>query len=277
MLEIPEAINISRQVKDNVYGKTIVNVIANHSPHKFAWYHGDPENYGDLLKGKVVGNIESFGGIVEIRVEDAIILLGDGVNIRYQNKGERRPKKHQLLIEFDDSSSMTGSVQMYGGLWCFKEGEFDNKYYDIAKEKPSPLSEEFDMEYFHNLISLDDVQRLSAKGFLATEQRIPGLGNGVLQDILYNAKIHPKRKIKTLSKTEKENIFLSIKDTLKEMVEKGGRDTEKDLYNKYGGYKTKVSRKTVNNPCPRCGSIIKKATYQGGSIYYCEECQKLVK
>lgn|GEM_PF-2077218 len=30
------------------------------------------------------------------------------------------------------------------------------------------------------------------KAFLATEQRIPGLGNGVLQDILWTARIHPK-------------------------------------------------------------------------------------
>ncbi|HBT18319.1 MAG TPA: endonuclease VIII, partial [Firmicutes bacterium] len=42
-----------------------------------------------------------------------------------------------------------------------------------------------------------------------------------------------------------------------------------------GGYQTKLSKKTVNKPCPVCGSIIKKETYMGGSIYYCEGCQRV--
>jgi formamidopyrimidine-DNA glycosylase len=29
---------------------------------------------------------------------------------------------------------------MYGGIWCFKDGQFDNKYYLIAQEKPFPLT-----------------------------------------------------------------------------------------------------------------------------------------
>ena len=98
---------------------------------------------------------------------------------------------------------------MYGGLWCFKEGDFKNPYYDAARSKPSPLSDRFDAEYFNGLINSDDVQNLSAKAFLATEQRIPGLGNGVLQDILYNARIHPKRKIGNLTGAERQILFES--------------------------------------------------------------------
>lgn len=57
------------------------------------------------------------------------------------------------------------------------------------------------------------------------------------------------------------------------MTIKGGRDTEKDLFGCSGGYMTKLSKKTVKEPCRICsGQIIKKA-YLGGSIYYCEGCQ----
>lgn len=69
------------------------------------------------------------------------------------------------------------------GLWCFKEGDFKNQYFLQAKEKPSPLSDEFDKVYFDSIISKQGNEGLSAKALLATEQRIPGLGNGVLQDI----------------------------------------------------------------------------------------------
>jgi formamidopyrimidine-DNA glycosylase len=105
--------------------------------------------------------------------------------------------------------------------------------------------------------------------------RIPGLGNGVLQDILFNAGIHPKKKVKTFSGKDKEKLFDSVKATLAEMTMLGGRDTERDLFGCFGGYKTKLSRNTAGKPCPVCGSIIKKEAYLGGSIYFCEECQKL--
>ena len=61
----------------------------------------------------------------------------------------------------------------------------------------SPLGDGFDAAYFDRLVA-GAKPNLSAKAFLATEQRIPGLGNGVLQDILFNARIHPKRKMATL-------------------------------------------------------------------------------
>ena len=116
---------------------------------------------------------------------------------------------------------------------------------------------------------------MSIKAFLATEQRIPGLGNGVLQDILYNARIHPKRKVDTLTNEERESLFHSIKTTLKEMTAQGGRDTEKDLFGKPGGYRTRLSQNIVGKPCPVCGGMIIKEPYLGGSIYFCDGCQKV--
>jgi len=113
------------------------------------------------------------------------------------------------------------------------------------------------------------------KALLATEQRIPGLGNGVLQDILFNSGIHPKRKKSTLSDFEKAELFHSLKTTLNRMTEKGGRDTEKDLFGQNGRYKTTLSKNTVNQPCPNCGATIVKEAYMGGAVYYCPVCQKL--
>lgn len=229
MIEIPEAITIAGQINDILKGKKVIEVTAIHTPHKLAWYYGEPQNYQALLEGKTIGKAEGFGSMVQIQVEDAFILANEGAGLRFHKENESRPQKHQLLIEFDDSSAISISVQMYGGIGCFKAGEIDNIYYKLAKDRPSPLSEKFDRNYFDGLILLPEVQKMSAKAFLATEQRIPGLGNGVLQDILYNAKIHPKRKIRDLSQKDKDNIFKSIKETLAEMTFQGGRDTEKDF------------------------------------------------
>lgn len=276
MIEIPEALTLAKQINDTLRGKQIVEVVAGYTPHKFAWYNGDPQKYHEILKGKTINIAVGCGGMVDIRADNATILIGDGVALRYHGQGEKRPAKHQLLVEFNDSTAVSASVQMYGGMWCFSsEDGFSNPYYKMAKEKPSPLSEGFNESYFDELISSQDVQKLSAKAFLATEQRIPGLGNGVLQDILWKAKIHPKRKINTLKDEDKETLYYTIKAVLSEMTRLGGRDTEKDLYGNNGGYKTMMSKNNAGSPCVSCGGIIKKGNYLGGSIYYCENCQLL--
>jgi formamidopyrimidine-DNA glycosylase len=113
------------------------------------------------------------------------------------------------------------------------------------------------------------------KALLATEQRIPGLGNGVLQDILFNAGVHPKRKKSTLSDFQKAELFHCLKVTLKSMTDRGGRDTEKDLFGNLGGYKSVLSKNTYSVPCPNCGDTIIKEAYLGGTIYYCPACQPL--
>ena len=275
MIELPEAFNLSNQLNDTVSGKRIAEVTAVHTPHKLAWYYGDPSAYSDLLVGKTVDVASPFGSMVEIKAEDANILFGEGVNIRLHDKVEKCPAKHQLLIEFDDHSALSLSVQMYGGVGAFAEGELDNDYYRVAKEKPSPLTPAFDKAYFCAIVSPPNVQKLSLKGLLATEQRIPGLGNGILQDILFNAKLHPKKKVGSLSDGDKEALFDSLKTTISAMASGGGRDTERDLFGNPGSYKTILCKNTVNKPCSICGTMIKKEAYMGGSVYYCDKCQEL--
>jgi formamidopyrimidine-DNA glycosylase len=275
MIELPEALNIAGQINNTINRKRIASVVVAQTPHKLAWYYGEPQKYSDILVGKTIEKANAYGGMVEIKAENTNILLGEGAGIRFHRKNEPRPAKHQLLIEFDDQSAISISIQMYGGIGSFIEGELDNIYYRLAKEKPFPVSPTFNEVYFDRLISAQDVKKLSLKALLATEQRIPGLGNGILQDILFNANMHPKKKVNTLEETNKEVLFNSVKTTISSMAAKGGRDTELDLFGCPGGYKTILCKNTVNKPCPVCGTIIKKEAYLGGSVYYCEKCQML--
>lgn len=273
MIEIPEAKVISNQVNQQFTGKQIAGVTAAQNPHKFAWYSGDPAAYPALLMGKKFGSAVCRGGMVEISVEDVTLLFTDGINLRYHKDKSEIPAKHQLLIEFLDGSYLSATVAMYGGLWCYRNGTHDNQYYLAACQKPSPLNDGFTSEYFDTLF-VKEKGKYSLKAFLATEQCIPGLGNGVLQDILYNARCHPKRKVFTLTSEDRTTLYRSIRNTLKDMVDLGGRDTELDLFGKPGGYITRLSRNTVGKPCPVCGNLILKQPYLGGSIYFCPGCQK---
>jgi formamidopyrimidine-DNA glycosylase len=274
MLELPEALVMARQLSETLQGKQIAAVIAVQTPHKLTWYKGDPQKYPEMLAGKRMGPAAGRGALVVVQAEKATLVFGDGVNLRYHAKGSARPEKHQLLIEFTDSSALSAVVQMYGGIVCFDDGIYDNPYYRAALEKPAVLTPAFSREYFDSLLGVPEVAKLSLKAFLATEQKIPGVGNGVLQDILWAARLHPRKKVSTLSKKEQDQLFDATKTRLADMAAGGGRDTEKDLFGKSGGYICQLSKNTVGKPCPVCRTLIKKEAYLGGSVYYCEGCQK---
>ena len=276
MIELPESKHLAQQIKEYLLGKTVMNVTANKSPHKFAWFHGDPAGYHSKLTGKTITGTNAYGGMPEIVADDMRLVFCDGANIRFFAQGEKLPDKHQLHIEFDDFSSLICSVQMYGAMWLMDGGDNDEGYYLSSKTKISPVSKENSEEYFFGLMN-GVKQNYSIKAFLATEQRYPGLGNGVLQDILFNAKINPRRKLETLSQQEKEAVYQSVKQTLLEMITGGGRDTEKDIFGTPGGYKTKLSAKTKENPCPVCGDTIIREAFLGGNVYFCPTCQPVKK
>lgn len=273
MLEIPESNTIAKQMNEMLKGKVIKYVKANMSPHKFAWYFGNTEDYHDLLAGKKIGLANARGGMIEIEVEDCRIVFGDGATPRFYEDCGNIPEKHQLFMEFTDGSALVATIQMYGGLCAYKEGQNDNPYYLGACEKPSILSDEFSFDYFKSLYS-ESLQNKSVKAFIATEQRIPGLGNGVLQDILFQADLHPKRKMNTISEDDIKKLYYTIKKVLKEMIENGGRDTEKDLFGNPGRYITYMSKNTYGEPCTKCGYQICKQSFLGGTVYFCEHCQK---
>lgn len=274
MLEIPESRTISLQAGNTLTGRRIAEVFNATSPHKFAFYYGDPARYAEILIGRQVMSTKGHGMFVDICCdENTYISIGEGTNMRYYLPSEQPPDKYQMLIVFDDDRFVAFNVAMYGGIWVYK-GIFDNPYHQLSLKSISPLEDDFDEVFFDNILKSAS-KDLSAKALLATEQRIPGIGNGVLQDILFDAGIHPKRKKSTLSDSEKTRLFQSLKTTLKNMTDLGGRDTEKDFFGNSGGYKTKLSKNTVKHPCPNCGDLIKKDAYLGGAVYYCPTCQKL--
>ena len=289
MLEIPESLTIAGQLNETIQGKRILEVEAAHTPHSFAWYSGEPGFYAEIMEGREIGVSVGIGSMVEIslgskrqRTENPgaenhweyIFLMGDGATIRYFEPGEPLPERYQTRITLEDDSSVVCSIRMYGTMLLVRPELFDNPYYLAAKRKPLPNTEDFTYSYFKGLF--DEVTgNLSMKAFLAAEQRIPGLGNGVLQDILLEAGVHPKRKIGSLTEAQRRRVYDAVQETLRKMTAGGGRDTEKDLFGRKGRYHTMLCQRAAGKPCPYCGTEIRKANYLGGTIYFCPMCQEM--
>jgi formamidopyrimidine-DNA glycosylase len=178
-----------------------------------------------------------------------------------------------MYIEFNDDSFFTATTQMWGAMELYEAGDELNRKY-IKDMRTTPLEPEFTFDYFSTLIDTLVTEKMrSAKGLLTQDQIIPGLGNAIAQDILFRARLHPKHPIAELNTDQKRVLFDAIQHTVSEVIEKGGRYDEFDLYNNRGQYVRNMDKNALHRPCPECGGEIEKIQYLGGACYFCPSCQ----
>ncbi len=288
---------ISNQLQSAVVGKKIVKTVANQNPHSFVWFATEPqyafaakeishkqaEQYDDMLTGKVIQGSDvhfgSYGTYNFLYVGSRALMFG--IPTRYYAAGEKLPKRHQLLLTFDDGSSMALCGSLGGTIYLFKVNKQGLAIDYLPSDFPSVLSDDFSESFFLNLIKSTDLTKLqpskSVKCFLAAKNRIPGLDNVILHEILWEAQINPKSVMSALGQDEYKRLYSAIKKVFPTVIAAGGLDTQKDIYGNFGSYITKASKHTLGKPCQRCGQPIVKEAYMGGAVYYCPNCQPLIK
>ena len=272
MLEYPEVVTLARQLNQHGAGRRVAAVLPPSKPHKFCWYNGDPAAYEERIRGAAISGARGFGIFVETQFDNGQRLcFNDGVNARLLPQ-EQLPKAYQLAVLLGDGWALSFTVSMYGSI-VLHAGDYESEYYQKSRQAISPLDPAFPDYYWQTLKACKPT--LSAKAFLATEQRFAGVGNGCVQDILLAAHIHPKRKINTLSEAERKQLLEMMVAVLSQMCRLGGRDSEKDLLGEPGGYPVKMDKRAPARGCPLCGGAVAKESYLGGSVYYCPHCQAL--
>jgi len=275
MIELPEALTIARQMSQELKGRRIESGLRGNAPHKFAFYNRPAEEYAAILKGKTMGEATDYGGGILAAVEPDYVLVlgGGGERILFHPDEKTLPKKHQLWLHFEDGAYLTVTVQGWGYAQLRHRSEIADLPPAPAK-RVSPLSEAFSLAYFQGLCGeLEAQDARSVKFFVISKPGVWGVGNGYLQDILFRAKLHPRRRAIDLAAAERQALYEAVKETLKQAVELGGRESERDLYNRPGGYRRLLDSKKLGQPCPNCGTPIEKMQYLGGSSYFCPRCQ----
>jgi formamidopyrimidine-DNA glycosylase len=296
-MSIAENQVISNQLQNAVVGKTIVKTVANQNPHSFVWFAAEPQfvfaapdishkeakKYDKLLTGRKIKNSDvhfgSYSTYNFLYIGDRALMFS--LPTRYYVAGEKQPKRHQLHLTFDDGSSLELCGSLGGMIYLFRVNKEGLAVDYLPPSFPSVLSKEFSQAFFLKFIRNTDLSKLqpakTVKCFLATKNRIPGLDNAILHEILWEARVNPKSVMAALGQNDYKRLYTAIKKVFPAVIKAGGRDTEKDIFGNFGGYVTKASRNTLGKPCGRCGEPIMKESYLGGVVYYCPSCQPIVK
>jgi formamidopyrimidine-DNA glycosylase len=204
-----------------------------------------------------------------------VLLMGEiGGKLLYHPPGAKLPDKYHLLIKFEDDSALSATTQMWGAYELYEAGQEQERQY-VKGMRPTPLDEAFTQQYFSKLIDeLLAGEKRSVKSLLTQDQLIPGLGNSIAQDILFQARLNPRRPLSELNNQQRVNLYAAILDAVHTVIELGGRYDETDLFGKSGGYVRRIDSKSAGRACTECGSTIEKMQYLGGACYFCPSCQE---
>jgi formamidopyrimidine-DNA glycosylase len=127
------------------------------------------------------------------------------------------------------------------------------------------LSPEFTRERF---VSLLKHRRDQVRVFLLDKKALDSLGNAYADEVLFEAKIHPKSFCRSLSHDEGVRLHDAIVKVMSEAVEEvQGRAEPIEV--KVRDF-LKVRRKET---CPRCQSKIRTARVRNMDAWFCPRCQ----
>ena len=226
------------------------------------------------LSGLKVSKIDRRAKYILFHLNQSQILIHLGMTgtLRIAKKESNFYKKHDHVeFIFQRGKLIFNDPRRFGSMHFITE---PSKHFLLEKLGPEPLSEEFNGEYLFQKIkkSLSPI-----KNSLMNQHNVVGIGNIYANEILFDAKIRPTRKSKTITKKEHNKITGSTKKILKVAIKAGGT-TLKDFYQPDGnkGY-FKIDLAVydrANEKCINCKKeLIKRIIQSQRATFYCRKCQ----
>jgi len=213
-----------------------------------------------------------------------------------------RRRAKLLIIDFSDNSSLIFHLKLTGQLifngkpssltrkvFYFEDGSsllFNDArkfgwWKKVKRTKEiedgfGPEALEIDLKSFQVLLRRRPNAKI--KPLLMDQKLIAGIGNIYSNEILFAAKIHPLRSVKTLNDKEVKRIFRNIRKILGAAIKHQGSSVEYyvDACGKKGDF-TKYHQvyQKQDQGCRRCAAIIKRIKIGSRSAYFCPRCQPI--
>ena len=192
----------------------------------------------------------------------------------------------QLQMEIDDADQMkycsAAIIFSNGKKLFFKDyRKFGRIYYfeDLSiidnKLGMEPLSPAFNNDFLYKVLKKS---KGMIKPLLLNQKYIAGLGNIYIDESLWKAKIHPKKKSLTISKSKIKTLSEAIPKILNQAIVFNGTTIINFSYGNQVSGEFKQFLKVFDkqgNPCLRCKTVLKKIFVSQRGTHYCPQCQRL--
>ena len=276
-VELPEAKILAEQMNQELRGKRVKSYLLKDYERlqKIGMMDKDLTSFNQLVGGKIE-SVVSRGNVIRVKFDNGMnLILGleYGGELFYHKDMHNVPRFH-LKVDFSDNTVLTVRLTSMGVIRLLGDDDLDRSYVykrDFDSTKLSHTDEEFTFERFSKRMA--DYNRMLKAVLVGKDAILVGVSNSTFQDILYRAKLHPKRKASELSTEELRRLYDSIRLVFNERLRLNGKDRFRDLYGKQGGYTPAMGPNMKQQACPECGTSIENLSLGGGHVYLCPTCQ----
>lgn len=269
MPELPEIHYLATQMNDVLYRKTVAAV----DVRQEKCLNLPVSQFKELILACTIDKVFSRGKWLFLKMSNGVHLLinlGMGGEIRFHPAGESVDGRYQFLFAFTDQTSIHIAFSWFGYVHavardCFYEHPM------TASLGICPLSDDFTADHF--LVMLQG-KKGGIKAYLMNQHHVAGIGNVYIQDILFQAGLHPNRKIDTIPATEQVRLHGVIVSHLQRAAGLGGLVDETDLFGNPGRYTYDLVGHRPGAPCPNCGTPVQEIRTGSTRSFICSQCQK---
>lgn len=272
MPELPEVETIKEDLAELLVGSLIESaevlderLVEEPSPREFA----------DGLSGRKIENARRRAKHLIVELDDerrAVFQLKIGGQFMLVPPVREPERNLMLLMHLDGGRRLfLRDETSFTRARLLSEAALEERLKNIG---PEPLEGGFSVEYLKEAAGSRKAQ---LKPLLLDQSIVAGIGNIYVDEILYDARLHPRRKANTLSGEEWQRLYRAIRDNLSDGVEHRGTTVRlyRDVLDRPGSHQDYLRVfERQGERCPECGGEIVREKVGGRPTHYCPSCQK---
>jgi len=272
MPELPEVETVRQQLKALVLGQTIQDIKIYYDPI----VKMPKLDFIKQVVGQTFKDIKRYGKYLFFEMTQDIIVSHLRMEGKYYLRHSLKDltKHDHIVFVLKDNLFLTyHDVRKFGTMELIQKS--DKQAYILDKGLGPEINAE-DIDFLPVYKKIKSSER-AIKSILLDQKVLAGLGNIYVDETLFLAKIHPKKKGKSLSKKQVKNILSKAKLVIDHAIELGGT-TIRSYHSTLGidgRFQNQLNVHTKKGQdCQVCGQEIVKIKVGGRGTYYCPNCQK---
>lgn len=263
MPEIPD-LEVLKERLHALVGDSIVSLEVKFPLTFRVQVEGTPEQ---ILSSQKVEEVNRRGKFLIFRLESVYLVFNLMLTGRLQLASTQKRKPNTIVVITFSSGRELRFIDFkkMGKIYITDDLEKIPQYCGLGVE---PLSDQFRLDTFSQI--LNDSREI--KIVLTDQKVIAGIGNAYSDEILFHARINPRRKADSLKNEEVFLLYDSIQYILENAICEIGKRLEdtsekiRDFYYVHG---------KKGEPCPVCGSVIREIEVVKRVTNVCPHCQNM--
>ncbi|HXX63819.1 MAG TPA: DNA-formamidopyrimidine glycosylase family protein [Bacteroidota bacterium] len=268
MPELPDILYITRYLQSNLKGRTITSVAVRQSIVIRDMLKEPPQ---EALTGRLIGGIDHRGPFLEFVLSGGLLIV---LNLMLAGRLQHRKAEEKALghvclsMGLDDGSMLILSDEKKMAKLYITRREDAHEVPRYGEQGVDILSESFTRERFKAIAKTN--ARRQVRVVVNDQTVLSAIGNAYADEVLFEARIHPKTFIGRLSEGELDRLFDAIRSVI---IWAAGKveEAHQPIHIKVRDHLRVRNRK--GERCPRCGTTIRREGVRGHDVFFCPSCQ----